>query len=183
MKIFIRGRKRPSGKEVEIELLKGVERILKFPFDFSKSSDLAVGIPVWTPLVNDFLLDAWIETLDSDSWVFDGEVQPFADIGLIDSGEWVSGTALFQSFLGPAVDLTSGTWTKVSDLISIQGGASPVTDLLAGTISSALPYVKFLTTMPLSLVVSGDGTPSGDVFDGSAGSSILYLKVSSPSLS
>ncbi len=167
----------------------GAVRVLAFPFDFSMAADLAVGVPVWTPAVGDILLDAWIETDDADVWSTDtGSV--LADIGIVDSGSFVS-SGFFNRFVG-TVDLSSATWSDgdaAAWLSYAQGAgtAPPVLGLAAVAVMSALsfntfrsPLTVFKDVAPLSLVVSGDGTPSGGAADVTAGASTLYIAVCTP---
>ncbi len=164
----------------------GAVRVLKFPFDFTQAADLAVGVPVWTPAADDVLLDAWVEMVSS--WPDDGSTTPFMDIGVIVDGTFpdLFGQG-FWNHDGNVVNLSDDPWTVGTTI------ASPLTDpatslftrVVAGAMPSAGttvqdPRIRFLSTTPLSLVVSGDGTPAGDPYDGSGGSSTLYLVVSSP---
>jgi hypothetical protein len=165
----------------------GAVRVLRHDFDFTQAAALAVGVPVWTPAVDDWLVDAWIES-DDPGWTADGEVLPLADIGIIDGGAWADDGGFFNRAIGP-VDVSQATWTVGTKYVFASGAAMRLSSLLAGAMSVAglvggvstpLPLFKFLTTDPLSLVVSSDGTPSGTAFDGSAGTSTLFIEVCTP---
>ena len=165
----------------------GAVRVLKYDFDFTQAVALADGVPVWTPAVGDWLLNAWFAP---DAWDADGAVSPRADIGVISAGAWATlrggPQGLFGALVG-AVDLSANNWIEDTKYVSY-GGPTAAVDLLQAMLlgytnagSGALPpQVKFSTTDPLSLVVSDDGTPGGSAFDGSAGASTLYLAVCSP---
>lgn len=164
----------------------GARRTLKFPFDFTMADDLAVGVPVWTPTVGDWLLGAWIET--DDAWAANA-VGAQADIGVVLAGAWAnvggSPQGIFAAIQGPPVELGDATWVVDTQLVTYQQHAQP-TDLEQGMLinqagGGALPIrIKFRTTDPLSLVVSGDGTPSGDPTDAASGASTLFIEVSTP---
>ncbi len=164
----------------------GAVRVLKYDFDFTQADDLAVGVPVWTPAIGDELDDAWFE---GEAWTDDGEVSPEPDLG------WITAGAFDPA--GLFADLAGFSPITLGDLSGFQGSPkfanlttngtrfSLFFNWFGGYIGSggnpqSLPTVRALTTDPLMLVVSGDATPSGDPFDGSAGSATLYLKVATP---
>ncbi len=167
----------------------GAVRVLRHEFDFTQAAALANGVPVWTPAVGDVLLNAWFE-VDTD-WPGDGTKAAKADIGVVTAGAWADyqgfSRGIFAYQVGP-LDLEAiPTWVTDTDYASF-GSASAITDLNQQSLVSAAGsgytpvQVRWLTTNPLSLVVSDDGNPSSAAYDGSAGAGTLYLVVSSPAV-
>ena len=165
----------------------GAVRVLKYDFDFTQAVELAAGVPVWTPAVGDVLLDAWFE-LDGAGWPADGEVNANADIGVVTAGSWANTNGFSRGFfayqIGP-VPLADAVWTFDTNFV-IYPWSNLATDLiqnsqiaLGGTAAGAY-QIRWRTTNPLSLVVSGDGNPGSDPYDGSAGAGTLYLVVCTP---
>ncbi len=165
----------------------GAVRVLKFPFDYTMATDLAAGVPVWTPAVDDVLLNAWFEFAPYWQGM---AANAKADLGVITDGAWASiqgnSKGLFALLSSP-VDLENVAWVSDTNYVSYpSSGFATQTDLLQNGIIAGggsglvVPQVRMRTTAPLSLVVSEDGNPGSGAFDGSAGSATLYLAISSP---
>ncbi len=161
----------------------GAVRVLAFPFDYTMAADLANGVPVWTPNVGDWLLDAWIRTNDADIWVHDLVVAR-ADIGVVLAGSYSPAGGYFNRSLGPAELETNALWTDENPTTYnnfTQAGIVQAA-ILSSPTPANFPLVTavWTTTDPLNLVVSEDGFPGSAATDATAGSSILYLQVVTP---
>lgn len=160
----------------------GAVRVIKHDFDYTQAAALATGVTVYTPAIGDWLLDAWIEN-DDPGWTADGDEFPIADIGTIEAGAF-DPQGLFSFFV--ALPSLTNTWNVGTDIVysgsdgwSLSSQAAQASAQVAGAGIRESRF-QFRTTTPLKLVVSGDGTPSGAVFDGSAGAATLYLMVCTP---
>ncbi len=167
----------------------GAVRVLKHDFDFSQAEALAAGVAVWTPAVGDVLLNAWVETTVSWAVV---DVSAGCDIGVVIDGAWahIDGypNSLISRF-GTPPDMSNNIWAEDPQIASYST-SKPLAStemqqvMLISTTnqeSGALPVqVRFKTTDPLSLVVSGTTMPGGPQTDATEGQSTLYIVVSSP---
>ncbi len=183
----------PTGPTVDLSAgggsQPGADRTLRFDFDFTMAAALATGVTVWTPAADDLLLDAWLEYIHD----WEGDGTPFFDMGLISTGAWVD-TGLWNNIFGPIDMSTAGPpggtgFVLPSGAPYSQAAAIPNLSLSGiglaignqGTTVSATVPLRFLGTSPLKAVVSNDGTPSGGaLLTPSAGQSILWIKVCSP---
>lgn len=154
--------------------------------DYTMAADLVNGIPIWTPKVGDWLLDVWFENPDP-GWTADGDFLPKVDVGVLSAGSFADTGGFFNRFIG-APDLSSSVSTVGTKFNYTPGTPVPlrlslqmIFAMWPGGSPPVDPAVRFNTTDPISVVLSSDGTPSGDTFDGSAGSSIVYLSILTPS--
>lgn len=147
--------------------------IVRGPFSFAyNTASLTSGVTVYTPTVNDILIDAWFEITTA----FDGTT-PKADIGSF------SGTTagLFAAAAG-AVDLSSVDSTTLGgDGISVNNTIT-VSSLLAasGYNNTRISPSRFTAATAIKLVVSQDGLSGGAAIGGTAGAGKLYLVTVTP---
>lgn len=155
----------------------GAARVLgPFPFAFDDAG-LADGIALYTPTVGDVLLNAWIEI--DIAW--DGTT-PKVDIGQGDANGMFGNSNPQNASLA---DDTAGAGSGSNFLSNTNQAALALWDLAdsAGSYNSRLVPGKFLTTNPMYVWVSQDGSRGGADPGASQGSGAVYLVVATPSLS
>jgi len=144
--------------------------VRKFPFAFN-TPNLLTGVEIYTPTVGDILLDAWLQ-IDT-SW--DGTSPMF------DFGSFVGGNPGFYGGgnvpmnVGSGQDSDPGTGFKIghanNDLL--------IQDVPGLANQRIVPGI-FTTADPLKVVVSQNGTPTGDDPGGTQGAAILYIVTVTP---
>jgi hypothetical protein len=181
----------------------GVAVYRKFPITFDMP-DLAAGVVLWTPAVDDILVDAWFQ-IDT-AW--DGTT-PSGDIG--DFGDDGSNGLFWNASNAPgddAVDMTlaDGGGVTGSDGNSLNGlsGRMAVDNVFNTLLVPAIASVpssqellswpnagggnrfvplRFTTTNPMKVVVSQDGTAGGDDPGSTQGAGAVYLVTVTPATS
>jgi len=153
----------------------GSQTVVRGPLSFAfNTAGLANGVTVYTPTVNDLLLDAWIE-IDT---AFDGTT-PKGDIGTFvgtTSGLFASVSALVD--ISHADVETAGTGVRVN-LVTSAAMSLVMAPLVFGSAARPAP-ARFTATNPLLLVVSQDGTKGGAAIGGTAGAGRLYIVTATP---
>src|ERR1700741_1647863 len=142
-------------EEIAEHVPTGILIVRAFPFAFD-TPDLLTGVALYTPTVGDILLDAWIEVFEA----WDGTT-PKGDLGTFTGGRfgvWSNGNA--------PLDLTQVDDTSVDNglLNQVVGSGNqnmPLSSLNAvagGSNLNRMVPAKFITTDPIKVVVSRDGT-------------------------
>lgn len=149
--------------------------VRKFPFAFD-TPDLVAGVAVYTPAIGDVLLDAWFDIVTA--W----DNGPRADIGAFAS----TGASGLFAIGGLPIAMGPSSPEIERDGLRLgppAGGGQWLS--LAG--SSAWNGQRFapavwIDTIPLKLVVSGDGTSgfSGSITPATQGAAVLYLVTATP---
>lgn len=171
----------------------GVSRVLKFPFTFD-TPNLLTGAAVYTPTIGDLLMDAWITVTEA----FDGTT-PKGDLCSVG----VSG-GLFAQIGGAPVDLTLvpngvgniaavgvGAHLAIMAAISAVGGSLfvpaiesvpvPLQGLNAPYGYGGNSHVgTFMSTDPVTICATSDGTASGDDPGSTQGAAVLHLVICTP---
>ena len=181
----------------------GAPTVRKFPFAHN-TPGILTGAALYTPTVNDVLLDAWIE-IDT-AW--DGTT-PQGDYGTFSPGPAGLINAALNSITS-AMDMTEADAPSSGGSASLLGG-SGLTDLaqlatifnlgISGYLQATgavapfpvgyatsrsaglggrLVPVKFTTTDPIKVCVSQDGTTTGADPGSTQGAAILYLVTATP---
>lgn len=132
----------------------------------------AVGAVMYTPTVDDILMNAWIEV--DEAW--DGDT-PFATLGtFVETTAYLSGRA----------DLTQADSELFGKgvLVSYFEGGPPLGNLSLVGDSAYGQYrtapSKFVAANPLRIVITQDGSAIGADPGSTQGSGILYLVVATP---
>lgn len=153
----------------------GVPRVLKFPFTYA-TPNLLTGAAVYTPTIDDLLMDAWVE-IDT-AW--DGTT-PKGDFGMFVGANY----GAFGCASG-GVDMTAAD-TECPPGFLNQEAASPVgTDLLlTGALNNTSTAwrsapLKFTAVDPVKVCVSQDGTNTGADPGSTQGAAVLHLVVCTP---
>ncbi len=147
--------------------------VVRGPYSFAyNTASINSGVTVYTPTVNDILIDAWIEVTTA----FNGTT-PLADIGSF------SGTTsgLFD-ISGGAVPLGTADTTATGGA-GISINTTALTFALSGqdgTSTKRTSHSRFTATTPLKLVVSQDGLAGGTAVGGSTGAGKLYIVTATP---
>ncbi len=153
------------------------------PFSFSFNDvGLFNGISFYTPTINDLLVDAWIEV--DTAW--DGTT-PTGDFGT-----FIGNTA---GFISSSSDIQGIDMTKADDEVLGTGYlnghyqiAPPANLSLAIASGTKATHQnrgapgRFVTSDPLLIVVSQDGSSGGGDPGASQGSASIYLIIATPSL-
>jgi hypothetical protein len=166
----------PSGTSVQ-----GSPIVRAFPFAYN-SPGILTGYAVYTPTVNDILLEAWIE-IDT-AW--DG-TSPLGDFGPFEVGNIYGWLAFFGQgpYLCDAADssqLDVSTTFSQGNPFTDNGSLLSISDNLTTNIARrgrAVP-AKFIAANPIKVVVSQDGTNTGADPGSTVGSAILYLVTATP---
>lgn len=144
-----------------------------FPFAFD-TPDLVTGAAIYTPTVNDILYDVWIEC--ATAWDQFAESDIYFDLSK--PGIWLDDGHLdmtdnpdSSSFFG---NILCGT-----DIGLLSALPYTATGLLGSSVKRFFP-AKFINTNPVNLVISSDGTPSGDDPGATVGNGTVYLVTSTP---
>ena len=169
----------------------------RIPFAFN-TAGLAAGVGLYVPTVGDLLLDVWLEI--TTAW--DGTT-PLGDVGCLAGG---ATAGLFKKIAGQAVPMTGADHTANQQTNLLQGnnlnslrlveavvqgtseynglyavaGAAVNLDATAVADGSRLLPAKFVTTDPISVFVSQDGTAGGAAPGGTHGTAALCLVTSTP---
>ncbi len=174
--------------------------VRKFPFAFD-TPNILTGAALYTPTVGDILLDAWIE-IDT-AW---NGTTPHGDMGsFVSNNHGVFGQAAgtgvglnMTEIDGPNTGLIGSTIAgqQLSSLADVSAlnvavglalttsGLNPVA--LAYDTVGTLDYgsrdrpVKFISTDPIKVCVSQDGTNTGADPGSTQGAAILYLVTATP---
>jgi hypothetical protein len=141
-----------------------------FPFNHNTSGLRSGQAAAYTPNAGEQVYDAWLEI--SEAW---DAITPSIDLGLFLSGR-VGLHAAFGITFGASNDLST---------YALDGDGGGLGVLIAGSgttktmrvASGGLGPVRFLSSDPLCVCVSQDGTPSGDDPGCTTGAAELHLLI------
>jgi hypothetical protein len=165
----------------------GAPVVRKFPFAFN-TPGILTGAAVYTPTVNDVLLDAWVEV--DTAW---NGTTPEGDVGSFNG----AATGLYASAGFGPIDMTkadqditgsygllisnntSGAGTYPSLALSLAQSTAAIPAYPAFSPFRAVPG-KFTAAHPVKVCVSQDGTNTGANPGSTQGEAILYLVTATP---
>ena len=140
------------------------------------SANLRTGITIYTPAVNDVLVDAWIQ-IDT---AFDGTT-PQADLAqwtLLANGS----PGWFGSYGNGAVGVSGSDAAEAGDQFFGNTSNSANTDLMVAPVSVNNNAYRgtpgyLASADPIQVIVTQDGLKNGAAIGGTAGSLIVYLVI------
>lgn len=149
--------------------------LTKFQFTFA-TPNLHNGVTIYTPAVDDELIDAWIEI----STAFNG-VTPNADIGTFSgktAGVFGSESAPVDATVADSEDGGAGYRYQAN---STPGGTKLSAIIVDGANLYRVAPGRFTAGLPWKLVLSQDGTLGGLASASTAGAGTVYLLTVTPS--